>query len=444
MGGEGEDRRRTPETSVLHEAFRRGWPQVASSMPARVRREVERFLQCGDVRYGFAEVACGDCGEARLVAFSCKSRGWCPSCTTRRALETGAHLEALLPKVAHRQWTLSLPFPARFPVVKQPKLLKRLEVRLVRAVWRWQRREAKRLGVEGRLRGGAVCFWQWFGSHLQLTPHLHLLVPEALWTAEGELVELPPPSDEDVARVLHRALTLAKRDWRQLDAAWPEDEYQQLQQRAAQERLQLVEPAPRGRARRVAVEGGFSLHADTAVHGHDREGLERLVRYGARGPVASVRLKRLDDGRYEYATKKGASFTVTAVALVTRLVALLPPPKLHLTSFHGAYAPNAALRPVVTTAPPAPPAPPQLPFKGFAPAPTRRPRLDRAQLHKRTWGTDVLRCPCGGRRTVRALHLTRRAAEERLARLGVRLLPRRLPPASPDDAPPPGQLSLAF
>jgi ribosomal protein S27E len=106
-------------------------------MPRRVRQEVERFLMCGDVRHGFVEVKCADCAESRVVAFSCKGRGWCPSCTTRRALETGIHLETVLPRVAHRQWTLSVPFSVRFAVVKKPKLLKRLEVRLVKAVWRW-------------------------------------------------------------------------------------------------------------------------------------------------------------------------------------------------------------------------------------------------------------------------------------------------------------------
>ena len=121
---------------MLHEAFRLGWPEVSSSMPSRVQREVERFLTCGDARFGFVEVTCESCGEARVVAFCCKGRGWCPSCTTRRALETGAHLEAVLPRVAHRQWTLSLPMAVRFLVVKKPKLLKRLEVRLVKAVWR--------------------------------------------------------------------------------------------------------------------------------------------------------------------------------------------------------------------------------------------------------------------------------------------------------------------
>ena len=181
---------------------------------------------------------------------------------------------------------------------------------------------------------------------------------------------------------------------------------------------------------------GFSLHADTAVHGHDRQGLERLARYGARGPVAESRLRRLDDGRYEYSPKKGSAFTLTASALVRRLVALLPPARLHLTSFHGALAPNARLRKLVTQ-PPQPPAPmpsPQVP----APKP-KRPRLDWAQLHQHTFGNDVLRCPCGGRRSIRAVHSTRKQAEARLTEFGVTLPSRVLPPAT---APP--QLLLAM
>jgi len=39
---------------------------------------------------------------------------------------------------------------------------------------------------------------------------------------------------------------------------------------------------------------------------------------------------------YEYTPKKGVAFSLTAQALVRRLVALVPPPRRHLTSFHGA------------------------------------------------------------------------------------------------------------
>ncbi|PZQ86293.1 MAG: hypothetical protein DI534_16705 [Leifsonia xyli] len=307
-------------------------------------------------------------------------------------------------RVRHRQWTLSLPMAARFHVVKQPALLKRLEVRLVQAVWRHLRATARRLGTRGVLRGGAVCFWQYFGSSLQLTPHLHLLVPEALWTDEGEVVPLPAPDDEEVTAVLARVLRQARRDWASLDAVW-----------------------------------GFSLHADTAVHGHDRAGLGRLCRYGARGPVAEERLEKLEDGRYRYTPKKGAAFAVTAAALVKRLVALLPPPNRHLTSFHGVFAPNARLRPIVLARPPPPETP--LPARTPSPSPSssRRHRIDWASLHKRTFGNEVLRCPCGGSRTVTALHATRKAAEERLLQLGLRPPSLLLPPPT---APP--QLELSF
>jgi hypothetical protein len=44
------------------------------------------------------------------------------------------------------------------PLVKRPKRLQALGSRLVHAVWRWQRQVARRLGVQGPLRGGAVVF----------------------------------------------------------------------------------------------------------------------------------------------------------------------------------------------------------------------------------------------------------------------------------------------
>jgi hypothetical protein len=179
--GGSEYRRRRPERSVLHRAVREGWPQVAESMrlPPRVHEEVRRYLQCGDLRRGFTVVRCDACRESELVAFSCKSRAWCPSCGARRAHEAAQHLDEVLPRVGFRQWTLSVPFGLRFLMVKEPKLLRKVERRLVEAIFKWQRRRARALyGAGGRRVGGAVCFTQVFGSALQLSPHLHLLAAE--------------------------------------------------------------------------------------------------------------------------------------------------------------------------------------------------------------------------------------------------------------------------
>jgi len=83
-----------------------------------------------------------------------------------------------------------------------------------------------------------------------------------------------------------------------------------------------------------------------------------------------------------------------------RLVALTPPAKVHLTSFHGVYAPLATLRPLITGR-----NSPCQTEEGPAKKP-KRPRIDWATLHQHTFGTDVLRCPCGGRRLVRAVFST--------------------------------------
>jgi hypothetical protein len=123
----------------------------------------------------------------------------------------------------------------------------------------------------------------------------------------------------------------------------------------------------------------------------------------------------------------GRHAKATAEALVKRLVALVPPPNLHLTSFHGVFAPHAALRLKVTGAPPATPVP--SPRKKTKKRRTRR--MDWAALHQHTFGVDVLRCPCGGRRRIHAIHSTRNAAEERLVQLGHHLAPSAiLPPAT--------------
>jgi hypothetical protein len=52
---------------------------------------------------------CEDCGQSRLVAFSCKGRGFCPSCLGRRMNATSANLieRVLPPRTGLRQWVLT-------------------------------------------------------------------------------------------------------------------------------------------------------------------------------------------------------------------------------------------------------------------------------------------------------------------------------------------------
>ncbi|MDP2829095.1 MAG: transposase zinc-binding domain-containing protein, partial [Sulfuricellaceae bacterium] len=75
------------ETWLEHSAW-----QIDESPPAYIERAFRRYLECGILAHGFARAHCDECGHDFLIAFSCKGRGVCPSCNTRRMVETAAHL----------------------------------------------------------------------------------------------------------------------------------------------------------------------------------------------------------------------------------------------------------------------------------------------------------------------------------------------------------------
>ena len=134
---------------------------------------------------------------------------------------------------------------------------------------------------------------------------------------------------------------------------------------------------------------------------------------------------------------------LTAEQLVKRLLWLIPPKSLHLTNFHGVFsshsAARAALLPAATTK--EAPAARQSSLPGVSePTAVKRPRLDWATLHARTWAVDVWQCPCGGKRKVVTVVTSRRVAEEVLRNFG--LLPPRTPPLPGAQGPPQLELSL--
>ena len=181
----------------------------------------------------------------------------------------------------------------------------------VRALFAFQRRTARRLGVPRPLTG-AVAFVQRFGSALQLTPHFHVLVPEAVFEeldeAELRLHPLPRPTDAEVETL---AVTVARRTLALLRArgvleeeAVPDGALDVLQLEGIQVPRSGPRPPARRPGRRCAFVEGFSLHADTWLHENDVVGLERLCNYGARGPLSLERLSTLPDGRLAYRMKR--------------------------------------------------------------------------------------------------------------------------------------------
>jgi hypothetical protein len=107
------------ETFLREAAHRSG----GAGLPHFVEQEFRDFLTCGVLAHGFARVRCGTCAFERLVPFSCKGRGFCPSCRGRRMAERAAHLVGeVLPRVPVRPWVLRLPHRLRYLLARNHAL----------------------------------------------------------------------------------------------------------------------------------------------------------------------------------------------------------------------------------------------------------------------------------------------------------------------------------
>lgn len=130
------------------------------------------------------------------------------------------------------------------------------------------------------------------------------------------------------------------------------------------------------------------------------------------------------------------------LVFIERLAALVPPPRVHLQTYHGVLAPSASWRDEVvggreeTTD-----------GVGRAPRANKRVASSRpphrtlwAELMRRVFGLDVLRCEvCGSRRRLVSLIMERSVIIRILDHLGLDRAP---PPISPARAPPQGEFGF--
>jgi hypothetical protein len=468
--------RRQPEQTVLHEVIRehletflRELSEDGRGLPRHVENEFRGYLRCGLLSEGWARCVCESCGDELLVAFSCKGKAFCPSCLARRMSDTSAHLvDRVLPLVPYRQWVLAYPRRLRLAFARDAKAATESATILLREVFRWQRKRARQAGAK-RPRVAAVSFTQRFATRLDLNVHHHALLPDGAFTVGEDdsvgFVGIGGPRREDLETILERVVikTLAMVERRGLMEGEPVDALQSVQADSLQSTLPLaVEEPP---AKLSAFLEGFSLEAGVHVLAHDRPGLEHLLRYALRPPIALKRLHKMEDGRVLLELKRPINgvraMAFTPRQLLRRLASIVPPPRVHSTRYWGVFAPSSKIRPKII----APPQPEEerhgcrepgvvdeggcedaaladalareIPrndlFEG-PPMPERPRRLPWADLLKRVWGTDVFVCDqCGGRRKLTAFMPDARQASEILERLGIDAT---APPLAPARSPP--------
>jgi hypothetical protein len=204
---------RRPEESVLYravaenlESFLALQQERGRVLPRFVENDLRDFLDCGILERGFVRVHCDACGKDRVVAFSCKSRSFCPSYHSRRMAETAAHLvDHVFPEVPVQQWVLSVPFSLRYRLAYDSSLVRDVAQIFVRAIFSSILRRAHIAASNRKARCGAVGFIQRFSDALNLDPHFHVMAMDGIYIENSEseltILHVGPPSDDEVARI---------------------------------------------------------------------------------------------------------------------------------------------------------------------------------------------------------------------------------------------------
>ena len=407
-------------------------------MPDYVAREVGAFFRCGILQFGFTLLSCPACAGKVPVGFSCKFRGFCPSCAAKRASETRLHLiENVLPDVPYRQWVTTFPHALRFWLATSRKLTNVVHEIVTSMIVQYYEHKAEERGIKAPVAGGAT-FLQLFGSALNQNFHMHSIVIEGVYSvAQGIPVfhHLPGPSDEEVADVVTAVADAVIKMLRKkgyiaddgtevdrpegVDKVFTESE-QLTAIVAASARMRIAfgqragqkvrrvgkgfgfeEEVPLAKGRRCYSVNGFTIHADRYVGQQERDKLGTLVSYCARGAFSNERLSLLDpddpEGDLVYELKVPWSDGSQAILLsqdeiIEKIVALIPPPYIHLSRYFGILSSHNKWRRKIVLKPHV--------KKGFVATPDGKgvEKVKWSVLLRKVFAIDITQCLiCGSR-----------------------------------------------
>jgi hypothetical protein len=366
--------RRRPEKTLLYRTIEAYWPlfvveqaRVGKKLPLFIHQEFDDYLKCGIPEFGFVRTYCYQCQYSGVVAFSCKRRGFCPSCSGRRMNDEAGHIiKNVIPEITTRQWVLSFPYKIRYVLSHNQKLTNELLKIFIRTIQSYQRRRIQNKNAKI----GAITFIQRFGSALNLNVHFHTLMTDGVYILQKDhtylFQRLPQPTHEDLQTLVNKIKIkierkIQKQNLAQVDQLPFEEEslgdiaQLSISQRAAfgERKGQKLKPygitpneaAPENLDPTTANNSGYSLNARVWIAYNKRKKLEQVIRYMARGPIAQDRMTEAYNNQILYKLKTPwkngiTHFSYSGLDFIARLVALIPPPKMNMIRYHGVFAPN--------------------------------------------------------------------------------------------------------
>ncbi len=314
-------RKRHPEQTVLYRVLLHYFERFLQEYEHRFEKDygylrpivqevVDKYLDFGNPKNGFARIKCKNCGLERLLMFSCKARGFCPSCHAKRREEWGEWMrEKLLLDVPHRQVVFTIPKMLRIFFKYNRSLLSGLCICGKKALVKYFK------AVTGReLTPGIIAMIQSFGSRINFHPHLHFLVSESGSDRKGRFHSVSRFNDDLLREIFTR-------------------EVFSLLLRKQLINLTLVQKILRWR------HTGFHVHSQ--VRALNKAEAERVGKYAIR-PVLSLNRLSFDEVQgqviYQYGKRSTETEHMDYLEFVARVTSHIPDKGQVMIRYYGLYS----------------------------------------------------------------------------------------------------------
>jgi len=314
------------ELNLWQRIFADNWEEFAAAylreqgeaVPENWQENVEKMLSCGDIREGYYEYYCQDCGTTKKVGFTCKSR-LCLRCF-KVAVDDWLNQakKVLFEGVIHRQVVLTVPKTIRPLVLADEEFLKVYMDAGAQAVkelieeWRHKK----------KIRVGIMAVLQLHGRAGNRNPHLHFVV------SEGGI-------DKD-------------KKWREVNFF----DTKKLRKKWQYHVITALKKVVRGTAYEVEWYDKLGAMFRLYPTGFDCDCMpesgqvERLVvylcKYVSSPPISIRRIEGYDGQnvtyRYEDHLKGEVHETIPATEFIGRMIQHLPPKNFRMVRYYGIYA----------------------------------------------------------------------------------------------------------
>ncbi|MCL5773321.1 MAG: transposase zinc-binding domain-containing protein [Firmicutes bacterium] len=278
-----------------------------------VQDVVYKFLNCGILQQGFARIRCDNCSHEYLLAFSCKTRIFCPSCNQRRALEFAEWiLDEILHDVPIRTCTFTIPKMLR-PYFRYHH---RLYLKLSRCAYETISDLFQAATGDDKAAPGMIVAIHSGGKILNHHPHLHALLTNGCFDNKKKTFHLLPYIlDEKKIEELFRHKVLKM--------MLEEEKITEL----------MVEKLLNWN------HSGFNIHLGKLLPVEDSEDRERTARYLMHSPVSLEKMTYLPEvGKVIYGSRNGEKNVYDALDFLALATSHIPNKGEHRIIYYGHWS----------------------------------------------------------------------------------------------------------